>query len=72
MAIGVVKKIFLDTTDRLLDLLQQFPTGGKQVHDANIVATMLVHNIPARLTHNTDDFARFAGVITVVPLAASP
>ena len=59
-------------TERLLDLLQRFPTGGKQVHDANIVATMLVHNIPTLLTHNTDDFARFAGYITVVPLMVSP
>jgi len=58
-------------TERLLDLIQQFPTGGKQVHDANIVATMLVHNIPALLTHNTDDFARFSGIITVLPLDAN-
>lgn len=55
-------------TARLLELVQRFPTGGKQVHDANIVATMLAYNIPALLTNNTDDFARFAGVITVLPL----
>ena len=55
-------------TARLLELVQQFPTGGKQVHDANIVATMLVYNIPSLLTHNTDDFARFSGLITVLPL----
>jgi predicted nucleic acid-binding protein len=59
-------------TERLLDLLQQFPTGGKQVHDANIVATMLVYGIPSLLTNNTDDFARFARYITIVPLTASP
>lgn len=55
-------------TERLLDLLQQFPVGGKQVHDANIVATMLAYNIPTLLTHNTDDFARFSSLITVLPL----
>jgi predicted nucleic acid-binding protein len=59
-------------TEQLLTLMQQIPLGGKQVHDANIVATMLVHNIPALLTHNTDDFARFAGYVTVIPLMASP
>ncbi len=58
-------------TARLLDLVQQLPTGGKQVHDANIVATMLVHDIPTLLTHNTDDFARFSSHITIVPLEAS-
>ena len=55
-------------TARLLELVQQFPVGGKQVHDANIVATMLVYNIPTLLTHNTDDFARFSSLITVLPL----
>jgi predicted nucleic acid-binding protein len=55
-------------TERLLDLIQQFPTGGKQVHDANIVATMLAYNIPTLLTHNTDDFVRFSSLITVLPL----
>jgi len=58
-------------TERLLTLMQQIPIGGKQVHDANIVATMLGHGIPALLTHNTDDFARFSGFITVLPLATS-
>lgn len=56
---------------RLLDLLQQFSIGGKQVHDANIVATMLISNIPALLTNNTDDFKRFSHLITVLPLDAS-
>lgn len=55
-------------TARLLELVQQFPTGGKQVHDANIVATMLAYGIPSLLTNNTDDFARFSGIITVAPL----
>ena len=56
-------------TAKLLDLLLQFPSGGKQVHDANIVATMLVHGVPKLLTHNTADFARFSSVIEVLPLA---
>jgi predicted nucleic acid-binding protein len=59
-----------DVTSHLLALLQQFPTGGKQVHDANIVATMQAHGIRRLLTHNDADFARYAGVITVVPLAS--
>ncbi|MEH2418099.1 type II toxin-antitoxin system VapC family toxin [Nostoc sp.] len=55
-------------TERLLTLMEQIPSGGKQVHDANIVATMLVYGIPQLLTHNTSDFARFSGLITVLPL----
>jgi predicted nucleic acid-binding protein len=56
----------------LANFLRTIPLGGKQVHDANIVATMLVHHIPVLLTHNTDDFVRFAAYIKVVPLIASP
>ncbi|WP_414518984.1 type II toxin-antitoxin system VapC family toxin [Nostoc sp. PCC 9305] len=55
-------------TERLLILMEEIPSGGKQVHDANIVATMLVYGIPQLLTHNIGDFARFSGLITVLPL----
>jgi predicted nucleic acid-binding protein len=55
-------------TERLLTLMEEIPSGGKQVHDANIVATMLVYGIPQLLTHNITDFARFSGLITVLPL----
>ena len=46
-------------TQILCELLAEIPTGGKQVHDANIVATMMAYGIPALLTHNAKDFARF-------------
>ena len=55
-------------TQRLLALLAAIPCGGKQVHDANIVATMLVHGVPSLLTHNVADFKRFSHLITVIPL----
>ena len=55
-------------TRNLHDLLRQVPCGGKQVHDANIVATMLAHGIPRILTHNLADFTRFEDVIGVLPL----
>lgn len=56
-------------TERLLQLMQQIPIGGKQVHDANIVATMLVHGVPRLLTANAGDFRRFSHLITIEPLA---
>ncbi len=42
--------------------------GDKQVHDANIVATMQAHGITHLLTHNIAYFARFAHLIKVVSL----
>ncbi len=55
-------------TGYLLNLLAVIPCAGKQVHDANIVATMLAHGIQRLLTHNVADFNRFAAHITVIPL----
>jgi predicted nucleic acid-binding protein len=55
-------------TAKLLELLEMLPVGGKQIHDANIVATMLVHDIRTILTHNANDYARFAQLIEVRPL----
>jgi predicted nucleic acid-binding protein len=60
----------LAVTEKLLELIEKVEIGGKQIHDANIVATMLAHGIPSLLTHNVADFVRFAGMIQVIPLAA--
>jgi len=59
-------------TTHLLSLLGQVSCTGKQVHDANIVATMPAHGIPKLLTNNIKDFTRFAPFITVIPLAPPP
>ena|SRR5438552_759677 len=55
-------------TARLLTLLSATHCAGKQVHDANVVATMLEHSVVHLLTHNVADFQRFAGYVTVIPL----
>ena len=52
----------------LLRLLDRVSVGGRQIHDANIVATMLAHGINRLLTDNVSDFSRFSSVIEVVPL----
>jgi predicted nucleic acid-binding protein len=54
--------------DQLLSLLDEAACGGKQVHDANIVATMLVHGIDTIVTMNLDDFTRFAAKINPIGL----
>lgn len=54
--------------DRLLEILATHSSGGRQVHDANIVATMLDHGIRRLLTFNTADFQRFDDLIELEPL----
>ena len=56
--------------DCLLGLLDEIPCGGKQVHDANVVATMLVHGIDSLVTINLADFTRFEHRIRLIPLAS--
>jgi predicted nucleic acid-binding protein len=58
--------------DELLALVDRFHVSGRQVHDANIVATMQAHRIRRLLTRNVSDFVRFATLIEVMPLASMP
>lgn len=55
-------------SDRLWPLLKETRSAGKQVHDSNIVATMLIHEIGAIVTHNVSDFRRFSHLIRVEPM----
>lgn len=51
--------------DRLLQILTAHPSAGKQVHDANLVATMLEQGITCLLTFNQRDFRRFGAIVTL-------
>jgi predicted nucleic acid-binding protein len=55
-------------TKKLLELAQKIPTAGKQLHDANIVATMLVHGISTLVTCNITDFKRYSKLIRIIDL----
>jgi predicted nucleic acid-binding protein len=57
-----------DVTAALLDLIRTIRVGGRQIHDANIVATMLAHDIKRLLTKIVTDFARYSALITIEPL----
>ncbi len=46
-------------TATLVNLFRDAAVGGRQIHDANIVATMLAHGERRLLTFNTSDFRRF-------------
>ena len=52
----------------LLDLLKSRTIQGKQIHDANIVATIRRYAISSLLTHNIADFTRYLPDINLLPL----
>ena len=72
--IRIISRLFMvadetaQVTNKLLELLKEIPSGGKQIHDVNIIATMLTFGISSLLTQNIEDMRRFAGKITIVPL----
>ncbi len=51
-----------------LDLVTKYRVLGKNVHDARLVAAMLVHGIGEILTFNGADFARYAEISVLNPL----
>ena len=53
-------------TEALDALCRETPVGGSQIHDANIVATMLAHGEHRLLTLNVSDFRRYGDRIELV------
>ena len=53
-------------TETLFVLCRDASVGGRQIHDANIVATMLAHGERRLLTFNTADFRRYGDRIELV------
>ena len=47
---------------RLLDIARKAICAGKQLHDANVVATMQEHGLTRLVTGNPGDFRRFKGI----------
>ena len=47
----------------------KYRVSGVQVHDARLVAAMIVHDVTHILTFNTQDFTRYApdGIIAIDP-----
>jgi predicted nucleic acid-binding protein len=54
--------------DQLRELSRNHAFAGRQIHDANIVATMIAHGEHRLLTFNTEDFQRFGTLIELVQL----
>jgi predicted nucleic acid-binding protein len=57
-----------ESVARLQTIMENFDVGGKQIHDANIVAVMLVHGVKRLLTYNQDDFKKFDHWIEILGL----
>ena len=55
-------------TELLVELCRDIPAGGRQIHDANIVATMLARGEGRLLTFNTADFRRYSERIQLVDI----
>ena len=53
-------------TESLITLCREVSVGGRQIHDANIVATMLAYGERRLLTFNTADFRRYGDRIELV------
>ena len=55
-------------TEMLTRLCRDVAVAGRQIHDANIVATMLAHGERRLLTFNGRDFRRYGARIELVPI----
>jgi predicted nucleic acid-binding protein len=62
--VGTLKRLFdllpeLPLHDEWERLVTHYSVSGKNVHDARLVAAMLVHGVGSVLTFNAQDFARY-------------
>ena len=55
----------MSVLEECLRLVQQFGVLGKQVHDCNIVATMMAHGVRHLATRNAVDFRRYGSLLSV-------
>jgi len=55
--------------DRLRTLVSSYPCSGKQIHDANLVATALASGVTKLVTANSGDFSRFSPEMDIIDLA---
>ena len=55
-------------TETLVSLCREVEVGGRQIHDANIVATMVAHGERRLLTLNDGDFRRYGDRIELAAI----
>lgn len=78
MEVNRLKALFpllLDTSAIYLEwerLVVTYSVVGVNVHDARLVAAMLVHQLTHILTFNTRDFARYSEITAIAPTDITP
>ena len=56
----------------LIKLVGEIPCAGKRIHDAHIVATLMVHKVGRIATLNAEDFRAFSKwIVVLTPTAAA-
>ena len=55
-------------SENFLEIVRKTKTSGKQLHDANLVATALIHDVSDILTQNVEDFRRFDSMVGIIEL----
>ena len=55
---------------RLRQLIGHIPCLGKQIHDANLVATAQVFKLDGLVTENIEDFRRFENLMVIIDLSS--
>ncbi|HTG32371.1 MAG TPA: PIN domain-containing protein [Thermoanaerobaculia bacterium] len=58
------------TWDRLRTLVATYDCKGKQIHDANVVASALASGVARLVTANVGDFIRFTAELELIDLTA--
>lgn len=56
-----------DVVGELAAVAERWSVRGKQLHDANIVATMIAHGVGRLATLNASDFHRYERLISLEP-----
>ena len=57
-----------EVREQLYTMVENIPIADRQIHDANIVATMLTYGVKNLLTNNPKDFKRFDSFINTISL----
>jgi predicted nucleic acid-binding protein len=66
--IETITQMLAQITNRTPRLVVAYGVKGVNVHDARLVAAMLVHGLTHILTFNISDFARYSEITAVHPI----
>jgi predicted nucleic acid-binding protein len=70
--VASMRRLFLELPELPIQetwerLVQRYSVSGKNIHDARLVAAMVVHDVPQILTFNSQDFVRYGEIRVLDP-----